>query len=88
MLAASVAVGVTSSFGAPIGGTLFSIEVTATYYFVNNLWKTFFCTCWSIIILKLFASFGLSEILFPVDKDPFTIKHGWRYIFYAILAVF
>jgi chloride channel 2 len=43
MLAASVAVGVTSSFGAPIGGTLFSIEVTATYYFVNNLWKTFFC---------------------------------------------
>ena len=42
MLAASVAVGVTSSFGAPIGGTLFSIEVTATYYFVNNLWKTFF----------------------------------------------
>ena len=44
MLAASVAVGVTASFGAPIGGTLFSIEVTATYYFVNNLWKTFFCS--------------------------------------------
>lgn len=43
MLAASVAVGVTSSFGAPIGGTLFSIEVTATYYFVSNLWRTFFC---------------------------------------------
>lgn len=42
MLAASVAVGVTATFGAPIGGVLFSIEVTSTYYFVSNLWKTFF----------------------------------------------
>lgn len=44
MLAAAVAVGVTATFGAPIGGVLFSIEVTSTYYFVSNLWKTFFCS--------------------------------------------
>lgn len=42
MLAASVAAGVTATFGAPIGGVLFSIEVTSTYYMVNNLWKAFF----------------------------------------------
>lgn len=42
MLAASVSAGVTATFGAPIGGVLFSIEATATYYFVSNLWKTFF----------------------------------------------
>lgn len=42
MLAASVAIGVVATFGAPIGGVLFSIEVTSTYYFVSNLWKTFF----------------------------------------------
>jgi chloride channel 2 len=42
MLAAAVAAGVTATFGAPIGGVLFSIEVTSTYYFVSNLWKGFF----------------------------------------------
>lgn len=43
MLTAAVAAGVTATFGAPIGGVLFSIEVTSTYYFVSNFWKTFFC---------------------------------------------
>lgn len=42
MLASSVAAGVTATFLAPIGGVLFSIEVTSTYYIVNNLWKAFF----------------------------------------------
>ena len=34
-LAAAVAAGVTAVFGAPVGGVLFSIEVTATYYLVR-----------------------------------------------------
>jgi len=42
MLAASVAAGVTATFNAPIGGVIFSIEVTSTYYAVNDLWKAFF----------------------------------------------
>lgn len=42
MLAASVAAGVTATFNAPIGGVLFSIEVTTTYYVVGDLWKAFF----------------------------------------------
>jgi len=42
MLAASVAAGVTAAFGAPIGGVLFSIEVTSAYYMVSNLWRGFF----------------------------------------------
>lgn len=42
MLAASVAAGVTATFTAPIGGVLFSIEVTTTYYLVNDMWKAFF----------------------------------------------
>jgi len=32
MLAAGLAAGVTTSFSAPIGGVLFSIEVTSSYY--------------------------------------------------------
>ena len=37
LLGAAVAVGVVATFGAPVGGVLFSIEVTATYYMVANL---------------------------------------------------
>lgn len=37
---AAAAVGVSSTFGTPIGGLLFSIEVTAVYYFIYNYWKS------------------------------------------------
>ena len=37
ILGAAVAVGVVSTFGAPVGGVMFSIEVTATYYMVSSL---------------------------------------------------
>lgn len=53
MLAAAVAAGVASTFGAPMGGVLFSIEVTATYYMVSNLWKAFFCATWSVVAFKI-----------------------------------
>lgn len=43
MLAAGVAAGVTATFGAPVGGVLFSIEVTASYYAVSGLWRAFIC---------------------------------------------
>ncbi|OQS07414.1 hypothetical protein THRCLA_00559 [Thraustotheca clavata] len=41
LLGASSAVAVSSAFGSPIGGVLFSIEVTATYYLVSNYFKAF-----------------------------------------------
>lgn len=42
VLAAACAVGVTATFGTPIGGVLFSIEVTTTYYVTSNYWRAFF----------------------------------------------
>jgi H+/Cl- antiporter ClcA len=39
--AASTAVGVSSTFNSPVGGLLFSIEVTSTFYLVSNYWKSF-----------------------------------------------
>jgi chloride channel 2 len=54
MLAAAVGAGVTATFGTPIGGVLFSIEVTSSYYIVANLWKTFFCAVFTMIVMLLF----------------------------------
>ena len=39
ILSCACALGVSSSFAAPIGGVLFSIEVTSTYFAVRNYWK-------------------------------------------------
>ena len=44
VLSAACAAGVTATFGAPIGGVLFSIEVTTTYYMTTNYWRAFFCS--------------------------------------------
>lgn len=85
MLAAAVAAGVTATFGAPIGGVLFSIEVTSTYYFVSNLWKGFFCSCICVVLLKGFSSFGLYDL--AINSEPMEVGHGSEYIFYGILGI-
>lgn len=41
MLAAACAIGVGANFGTPIGGLLFSIEVTSTYYPLRNYYFSF-----------------------------------------------
>lgn len=44
VLSAACAVGVTATFGTPIGGVLFSIEVTTSYYVTSNYWRAFFAS--------------------------------------------
>jgi len=85
MLAASVAAGVTATFGAPIGGVLFSIEVTSTYYMVSNLWKAFFCSCWAIFTFKVLSVVGHVELFSPVKLV--TLQLDYQYFAYAILGI-
>jgi H+/Cl- antiporter ClcA len=84
MLAASVAAGVTATFGAPIGGVLFSIEVTSTYYMVSNLWKAFFCSVWGILAYKFFSILGTVELFEPTQLDE--VKTDVQYVFYIVLG--
>ena len=58
VLAAACAVGVSSSLGAPIGGVLFSIEVTSTFYQVHDYWKGFFCAVCGAFMFKELSYFG------------------------------
>jgi len=54
MIAVAVAAGVVATFGAPFGGIIFSIEVTATYYMISNLWKSFVCSTLTLLFLSYF----------------------------------
>jgi chloride channel 2 len=85
MLAASVAAGVTSTFNAPIGGVIFSIEVTSTYYAVNDLWKAFFWAGCTIITLKFLNIFHKTSIFQPTKL--LDLAFDYQYIGYIVLAM-
>lgn len=55
MLAAACAVGVGSCFASPVGGVLFSIEVTTTYFAVRNYWRGFFGAVCGATFFRLLA---------------------------------
>ncbi|KAL3119101.1 hypothetical protein niasHT_003884 [Heterodera trifolii] len=53
MLSAACAVGVSSTFSAPVGGVLFSIEVTSSYFAIRNYWRGFFAATCSATLLRI-----------------------------------
>ena len=55
MLAAACAVGVACCFAAPIGGVLFSIEVTSVFFAVRNYWRGFFAAVCGATTFRLLA---------------------------------
>ncbi|PRP77988.1 hypothetical protein PROFUN_14108 [Planoprotostelium fungivorum] len=68
MLGAACAVGVASHFGAPVGGVLFSIEVTSTYYPTRNYWYAYLgavtgATVWRYVWNSYFTHPGFTSIV-------------------------
>lgn len=74
MLAAACAVGVACSFAAPIGGVLFSIEVTSVYFAVRNYWRGFFAAVCGAMVFRLLAVwFNDEETLTALFKTNFKV---------------
>ncbi|KAJ8917376.1 hypothetical protein NQ315_002400 [Exocentrus adspersus] len=72
MLAAACAVGVASCFAAPIGGVLFSIEVTTVYFAVRNYWRGFFAAVCGATTFRLLAVwFQKADTVTAVFKTNF-----------------
>eukprot|EP01048_Picozoa_sp_COSAG05_P001612 COSAG05_NODE_55_length_23493_cov_709.337907_22_plen_745_part_00 len=90
MLSAAVAVGVVATFGAPVGGVLFSIEVTATYYMVSNLPMALVSAVWACLTFKAFHQIKGEEnivldLFEPTHFEQITLDET---IFaYALLGV-
>eukprot|EP01125_Pyxidicula_operculata_P008054 TRINITY_DN2725_c0_g1_i1.p1 TRINITY_DN2725_c0_g1~~TRINITY_DN2725_c0_g1_i1.p1 ORF type:complete len:783 (-),score=115.10 TRINITY_DN2725_c0_g1_i1:135-2483(-) len=53
LLAAAAATGVAANYGAPIGGLLFSIEVTSSYYPIRNYWFSAIATCAAALLYRV-----------------------------------
>ncbi|KAE9033373.1 hypothetical protein PR003_g8256 [Phytophthora rubi] len=66
---AAVACGMTASFGSPLGGVLFGIEVTAKYYEIKCLWEGIICSSFCILVFHI-ITFMKSEVLF--ERTNFT----------------
>mmetsp|Transcript_12492 Transcript_12492/g.12564 ORF Transcript_12492/g.12564 Transcript_12492/m.12564 type:complete len:615 (+) Transcript_12492:232-2076(+) len=71
IMAASVAAGVAATFGTPIGGVIFSIEVTASFYIVNNLWRATFCGVVSTITFWLLHLLGITDLVEKTDYPKY-----------------
>ncbi|XP_064415425.1 chloride channel protein 1 [Latimeria chalumnae] len=69
ILTVGCAVGVGCCFGTPLGGVLFSIEVTSTYFAVRNYWRGFFAATFSAFIFRVLAVW---------NKDAVTITALFR----------
>ncbi|XP_049630291.1 chloride channel protein 1 [Suncus etruscus] len=68
-LTVGCAVGVGCCFGTPLGGVLFSIEVTSTYFAVRNYWRGFFAATFSAFVFRVLAVW---------NKDAVTITALFR----------
>ncbi|XP_073452040.1 chloride channel protein 1 [Aquarana catesbeiana] len=69
VLTVGCAVGVGCCFGTPLGGVLFSIEVTSSYFAIRNYWRGFFAATFSAFIFRVLAVW---------NKDAVTITALFR----------
>lgn len=93
LLSAACAVGVSCCFAAPIGGVLFSIEVTSTYFAVRDYWRAFFGSVMAALVFRIAAVFwkdeetltALFRTSFRVDF-PFDILEILAFVIIGIIA--
>ena len=69
-----VAAGVTAVFGTPLGGVLFSIEVTANYYAVSNLWQSVICSSICVLTFELIRVFNEDTLFENTTLEGFEIR--------------
>ncbi|KAB7498400.1 Chloride channel protein 2 [Armadillidium nasatum] len=90
MLAAACAVGVTAAFAAPIGGVLFSIEVTAVHFAVRNYWRGFYAAvCGTVMHRFLAVWFNENADFTAVYKTSFYSEEPYalpELLFFALLG--
>ncbi|KNC87698.1 hypothetical protein SARC_00204 [Sphaeroforma arctica JP610] len=94
IFSAACAVGVSCNFAAPIGGVMFSIEVTATYFAVSNYWRAFFSAVCGAFLFRLLAVFFTTEYTITAmfttgfDRFPFDVSEMIAFVFVGVVCGF
>ena len=92
MLAAAAAVGVACCFAAPVGGVLFSIEVTTVYFAVRNYWRGFFAAVCGAVMFRLIAIWtNRADTVVAMFRTAFNVEYPYDplelFVFAGIGAV-
>ncbi|KAJ3440204.1 chloride channel protein [Anaeramoeba flamelloides] len=86
ILSASVSIGLSATFGAPLAGFLFSIELSTTLYKVSSMWQSVFAIMISIVLIE-FLGFRSYLVLFTTDFN-FLSNFSWKEVFICIIVGF
>jgi chloride channel 3/4/5 len=86
ILAAACAAGVSSVFGAPFGGVIFSVEVTASYFPVGNLWKSIFTALCASALFSIWRYLGIKGTHEYTSFDEHSFE-PYEYIFFGIEGI-
>ncbi|XP_065560015.1 chloride channel protein 2-like isoform X2 [Artemia franciscana] len=91
MLAAACAVGVSCCFGAPIGGVLYSIEVTSVFFAIRNYWRGFFSAVFGALTFRLLAywyeNHGTITAIFKTNFPHELPYDPQELVIYALIGV-
>lgn len=86
-LSAAMAAGVGATFGAPIGGTMLSIEVMSTYYYIHWLPMAFYCSIMGYFFVISIVNVD-SRSFFPTDVTvQLELHSSKRLLTYILLGV-
>lgn len=90
ILAAGTAVGISACFAAPVGGMLFSIEVTSTYFAVRHYWRRFLAALCGAIMFRLLAVWTTNDVTFKplfATSFPDAIPYNpYELFFFALIG--
>ena len=90
IFAASAAVGISSAFNAPVGGLLFSVEITTTFYLISNYYKSFvaamagaFASSIFLITKQNIAQNSGAVLAMTISSAPFL---KWELFIFALMG--
>lgn len=85
-LSAAMAAGVGATFGAPIGGTMLSIEVMSTYYYIHWLPMALYCSIAGYFFVVSFVEVKQHSYFTTMVNIELQLQSSQRLLTYVVLG--